>query len=144
LSRAAVAVNAPYAWNLGYTGKGIAVAVVDSGIGNVDDLKNASGAFRVVYAQDFIGGGTDDQWGHGTHVAGAIGGTGKRSSAPYCKNCIDTFKGIAPNVTFVNLHALNQNGVGTDSSVINAINAAIQLKTKYNIRVLNLSYLDPA
>src|SRR5438128_4636079 len=50
-----------------------------------------------------------------------------------------TFKGIAPNANIINLRALDQNGVGTDSSVIAAIDAAIRLKSKYNIRVINLS-----
>lgn len=54
-----------------------------------------------------------------------------------------TFRGIATNVNFVNLHALDMNGVGTDSTVINAINAAINLKSKYNIRVINLSLGRP-
>src|SRR5438128_7171260 len=50
-----------------------------------------------------------------------------------------TFKGIAPNANIINLRALDQNGAGTDSSVIAAIDTAIRLKSKYNIRVINLS-----
>jgi serine protease AprX len=47
--------------------------------------------------------------------------------------------GIASNVELINFHALGQTGQGTDSSVINAITKAIELKNQYNIRVLNLS-----
>ena len=73
-------------------------------------------------------------------MAGIIGGTGKDST---CSNCFVVIKGIAPNVTFINLRALDKNGQGSDSSVINAINKAIQLKSTYNIRVLNLSLGRP-
>src|SRR5207253_4542865 len=44
-----------------------------------------------------------------------------------------------PNAKNDNLRAVNQNGAGTDSSVIAAVNAAIKLRSKYNIRVMNLS-----
>ena len=54
-----------------------------------------------------------------------------------------TIRGIAPNVKIINFHALGQQGQGTDSSVINAINKAIQLKSQYNIRVMNLSLGRP-
>ena len=54
-----------------------------------------------------------------------------------------TFKGIAPNVQLINLRVLDRNGSGTDSSVIAAIDRAIQLKSKYNIRVINLSLGRP-
>src|SRR6201981_3760085 len=58
-------------------------------------------------------------------------------------NCFGVIRGIAPNVSLINLRALHKNGQGTDSSVINAINRAIQLKTTYNIRVLNVSVGRP-
>src|SRR5204862_5016643 len=47
--------------------------------------------------------------------------------------------GIAPNANIINLRVLDQNGVGSDSSVIAAIQTAISLKSTYNIRVINLS-----
>jgi serine protease AprX len=137
LSNAAPAVNAPYAWSFGYDGSGVGVAVVDSGISNHDDLKDAAGHNRILYQANFASdAGNADAYGHGTHIAGIIGGTGKDST---CSTCFAVMKGIAPNVTFVNLRALDKNGHGSDSSVINAINKAIQLKSTYNIRVLNLS-----
>jgi len=61
----------------GWSGQGVTVAVVDSGIGNADDLKDSLGKSRILYSQDFTGQGTDDQYGHGTHVAGIIGGTAR-------------------------------------------------------------------
>src|SRR5205807_507643 len=50
-----------------------------------------------------------------------------------------TFKGIAPGANIVNLRVLDENGSATDSQVIAAISQAINLKSKYNIRVINLS-----
>src|SRR5437763_1312377 len=46
---------------------------------------------------------------------------------------------MAPNASLLNLKVLDANGEGTDSDVIAAINRAIQLKSTYNIRVINLS-----
>src|SRR5215469_16126048 len=140
MNNAAVAVLANYAWNLGLDGTGIGVAVIDSGVHGVDDLKDAQGHNRILYNFDSLGGGPDDQYGHGTHVAGIIGGSGKDS---ICPNCDVTIRGIAPNVNIINFHALGQTGKGTDSSVINAINKAIALKNQYNIRVMNLSLGRP-
>src|SRR5207247_1493709 len=93
---------------------------------------------RVVYSQNFVPGTTDtsDLYGHGTHVAGIIAGAGWFSTG---YNFTHTFKGIAPNANIINLRVLDQNGAGTDSSVIAAIQTAINLKSTYNIRVISLS-----
>ncbi len=127
MNNAAVGVLANYAWNMGLDGTGIAVAVIDSGVHGADDLKDAQGHNRIIYNYDSLGGGSDDQYGHGTHVAGIIGGSGKDS---LCSNCDVTIRGIAPNVKILNFHALGQTGQGTDSSVIKAINQAISLKSQ--------------
>ncbi len=134
------ATNVPAAWNAGYNGAGIGVAVIDSGINDSHpDLWNSGETHsRVVYHQDFTGtpttnssGAQYDLYGHGTHVAGIIGGNGYLSSGSYI--------GVAPAVTLVDLRALDENGNGTDSSVIAAIQQAIALQNKYNIQVINLS-----
>jgi len=140
LDNADVAVNANIAFTYGWDGTGIGVAVLDSGIANHPDLKNSSGKLRIVYSQDFVGGGTDDHYGHGQAVAGIIGGNGASSVG---STYFHTFRGIAPNVNLLNLRVLDKNGRGTDSNVIAAIQKAIQLKTKYNIRVMNLSLGRP-
>ena len=143
LSNAAPAVNAFAAWQSGYTGAGIGVALIDSGISSHPDLNGGSwGSSRVVWNQSFVPGNAsgNDQYGHGTHIAGLIAGNGASSTgAQYSK----TFEGIAPKATLVNLRVLDQNGVGTDSEVIAAINTAISLKSKFNIRVINLSMGRP-
>lgn len=152
-------INAPAVWAKGYDGTGVGVAVVDSGINLVDDLSakpqgllgsllstvssTLSGAQgRIVYSASFVPGtsSTADQYGHGTHVAGLIAVNGKDSSGSRYSR---TFSGVAPNANLIDLRALDANGAGTDSSVIEAIQAAIQLKNTYNIRVLNLSLGRP-
>jgi serine protease AprX len=75
------AVNAPAAWAQGLNGTGIGVAVIDSGIIDIPDLHGQSNL--VVFSQNFVGGtsgSSNDQYGHGSHVAGIIAGTGKNSS----------------------------------------------------------------
>src|SRR5437016_8669331 len=137
-------VNAPWAWQqLNLDGTGVGVAVIDSGVYPVGDLywyDAVTGTYgsRDVYSHRFVPGTNDtsDYYCHGTHVAGIIAGAGWFSFGSHFSH---TFQGIAPNAKIINLRALDQNGVGTDSSVIAAINAAIKLKSKYNIRVINLS-----
>jgi serine protease AprX len=134
------AANVSAAWSAGYDGTGIGVAVIDSGVNDshADLLDSTESHSRVVYHQDFTGTATSnisgaqyDLYGHGTHVAGIIGGNGYLSAG--------RFAGVAPNVNFVDLRALDANGSGSDSSVIAAIQQAIALKDTYNIRVINLS-----
>ena len=137
------AVIAPYAWSLGWTGKGIGVAVIDSGITAGKDFSISSGTgTRIVYSQNFVPGqtGTTDLYGHGTHVAGILSGNGADSKGKGFKK---TFMGIADSANLVNLRVLDQNGNGKDSTVIAAIEKAIALKSKYNIRVINLSLGRP-
>ncbi len=52
-------------------------------------------------------------------------------------------KGIAPNANLLDLRVLDKNGASTDSEVIAAIQQAVQLKSKYNVRVINLSLGRP-
>src|SRR5215467_4582125 len=133
-------IGANSAWNSGFTGAGIGVAVIDSGINdNHPDLWDGAHTHsRVVYHQDFTGtattnvnGANYDLYGHGTHVAGIIGGNGYLSGGQY--------QGVAPGVNLIDLRALDANGAGSDSTVIAAIEQAIALQGTYNIRVINLS-----
>jgi len=126
-----------------FNGAGVGVAVIDSGIAVHPDLTNANGVSRVVYSQSFVAGDTttSDKFGHGTHVAGLIGGNG--SSSGTANGYAATYPGVAPNVNFINLRVLDQNGSGTDSGVIAAIEEAITLQSTYNIRVINMSLGRP-
>ncbi len=153
-------INAPQVWSKGFNGTGIGVAVIDSGINSVDDLSFVKGVRsvpppplpgvaaapvptnRVVYSQSFLPSPYDatDQFGHGTHVAGLIAGNGTDSTGPAFYR---TFSGSAPNANLINLRVLDENGNGTDSAVIAAIQTAISLQSTYNIRVINLSLGRP-
>ncbi|MGB6775338.1 MAG: S8 family peptidase [Terriglobales bacterium] len=127
----------------GFDGTGVGVAVIDSGIAAHPDLNNASGTSRVVYSQSFVllDSTTSDKFGHGTHVAGLVGGSGASSGT--ANGYAATYAGMAPNVNLINLRVLDQNGLGTDSQVIAAIEEAITLKNTYNIRVINMSLGRP-
>src|SRR5581483_10541185 len=107
-----------------YDGTGIGVAVIDSGVTVSSDLQTTAGKSRVVYARSFVPGdsNTADAYGHGTMVAGLIGGNGAQSSATSPSYII---RGIARNVNLISLRVLDQNGSATDSTVIAAIQQAI-------------------
>ena len=144
-------INAPAVWNMGIFGTNVSVAVIDSGITSLPDLNTNGpnttlyykGPSRIVYSQSFVPSAPNDatdHFGHGTHVAGLIAGNGSASSG---KNNFRTFYGIAPNASLVNLRVLDNNGQGTDSAVIAAIEQAIALKNVYNIKIINLSLGRP-
>jgi serine protease AprX len=137
---AAPAVNASAAWQSNYTGSGIGVALIDSGVNLHPDLLTTGllPLSRVVYNQSFIPGDSSpaDAYGHGMHIAGLIAGSGLSSTGPFFSQ---TFRGIAPGAQIVNLRVLDAKGSATDSTVIAALNQAVALKSRYNIRVINLS-----
>ena len=145
---APTAVNANLAWAGGFDASTVGVAVIDSGINSKHpDLSTGmlfqSGATsRVVYEQSFVSGdsSTADSFGHGTHVAGLIAGNGASSTGAIFTS---TIRGIGSNIRLINLRVLDANGGGSDSAVIAAIQQAIALKSKYNIRVINLSLGRP-
>lgn len=147
LTDAAIGTSVARSLGLGKWGMGIGVAVIDSGINDGHyDLRNTYTQSRVVYHQDFTGTSVYDPfghvvydtYGHGTHVAGILAGDGTDDGGQGS----DT-TGIAYGVSLIDLRVLDQNGVGTDSAVIAAIQRAIALKSVYNIRVINLSLGRP-
>lgn len=131
-------VGADLAMQYGFDGTGIGIAIVDSGINPSFDLTYLSNSrkSRIVYTQNFSDPHGGDKYGHGTHVAGIAGGNGSNST---CAGCTATFRGIASNANLIDLRVLDQFGKGTDSTVIAAIQRAIQIRSQYNIRVINLS-----
>jgi serine protease AprX len=86
---------------------------------------------------DFTGGDGVDRFGHGTHVAALIAGQAGRTA--------DTrmYRGVAPGAYLLNLRVLGNDGSGTASDVIEAIDWSIDHRDEYNIRVINLSLGAP-
>ncbi len=121
-------IHADFAHRAGYVGTGIGVAVMDTGI-----IKHKDFDHRILVFRDFCGQRKypyDDN-GHGTHVAGIIGGSGFASRGRYI--------GIAPGCNFIVLKALDRYGNGNTKEVLEATEWMIQNKERYNIRILNIS-----
>ncbi len=127
-------VGADKVWNEApyRQGQGVAVAVVDSGIAWHDDLWSENWDARIVggvnYADDWY---VDDLNGHGTHVAGIIGGNGYMSDGAYM--------GVAPQVNLVDVKVLNDSGLGYLSDVVAGLQWINDNRQVYNIRVVNVS-----
>jgi serine protease AprX len=118
----------------GYKGAGIGVAVIDSGI-----APHSAIGSRVVARVNFVAnepGVTGDPFGHGTHVAGMIGGVNTKVTSAYTG-------GSAPAVRFIDVRVLGRTGMGYTSDVLAGIEWAIANKAKYGIRVINLSLGHP-
>jgi serine protease AprX len=115
-------------------GKGVGVAVVDSGIASHSALTG-----KVVASVNFASGesGATDAFGHGTHIAGIIAGSISYGPTSLYKN------GIAPGAHLVNVRVLNRVGVGYTSDVIAGIQWVVANRVKYSIRVMNLSLGHP-
>ena len=127
--------------DLGITGKGVTVAVLDSGaiLGGEhgDGLRYDSNGNKRFFAKyDSIQGVqtrwlNDDTNGHGSHVTGIIASSVK---APNGKS-----NGIAPDVYLLSVKAFDQNGQSSYSKVLDGLNWIYHHRDYYNIRVLNLS-----
>ena len=94
-------------------------------------------AKKVVASVSFVSGdaSADDDFGHGTHVAGIIAGSG--SPALPVTNLYTG--GIAPGAQLINIRVLGSDGSGLTSDVIAGIDWAVAHRADYNIRVINLS-----
>ena len=119
------------------TGSGIGVAVIDSGIAD-----HAALGGRVVARVNLVSeepGVSGDPFGHGTHIAGIIGGSttaATRVTSAYAG-------GSAPGVHFVDVRVLASNGAGYTSDVIAGIDWTIANAQRYGVRIINLSLGHP-
>ena len=157
LDKGPESVGAYAALAAGYSGSGIGVAVIDSGISytncdyGVDCAPQTRYATNISFVTDLNGSRTapedgQDYFGHGTHVASILAGYGTFSTG-----FVNQWKiypwywvhGVAPGVHVISERVLDSTGAGTDSSVIAAIDWAISNKSQYNIRVINLSLGRP-
>ncbi len=100
-------IGAPQAWQAGLDGTGVTVAVLDTGI----DTTHPDLADRVTESVNFSAAkDAIDHFGHGTHVASTIAGSGAASDGRY--------KGVAPGAKLLNGKVLDDTGSGPDSDVI--------------------------
>ena len=111
-----------------YTGKGIGVAILDTGIFPHIDFGR-----RILAFYDFTEGksGPYDDNGHGTHVSGILGGDGTASQGRY--------KGAAPGCGIVALKVLDRFGNGSREDVLQAFQWIEDFGKIYNIRIVNIS-----
>jgi serine protease AprX len=133
-------IKADKLWDRGFTGTGIGVAVIDSGIaGDLVDFKGGDGRSRVVANVVTAPGAqkAGDGLGHGTHVAGIIAGNSFNRDPR--DPLYGDYVGVAPDVNLIAVKASDEVGNSTVLDVINGIQFVVDHKDQFNIRVLNLS-----
>lgn len=128
----------------GYTGKGVTIAFLDTGIYPHADFTKPKN--RIIAFHDIVNGKKNpyDDNGHGTHVAGDAAGSGYMSSGKY--------KGVAPEANIVSVKVLDSRGSGSTSDILTGMQWILDNKDKYKIRIVSLSigetpslppFLDP-
>ena len=133
----------PYVWTsqaantwrqTGNTGSGVGIAVLDTGVSDVQDLQG-----RVMHGPDLSGEGanTVDSFGHGTVMAGIAAGDGAASGS-------HPRTGVAPGATVVAVKLAGANGASDVSTVLAGLSWVGAFRDTYNIRVLNLSWGVPS
>lgn len=128
LDVASPAVQAPPLWEAGLTGRGIVVAVIDTGVYDHPDLSG-----RIVAFKDLVNHKAKpyDDNGHGTHVAGDIASNGSQSGSRY--------RGPAFEAGLVGVKVLDSEGSGRLSGVIEGVQWCVDNRERLGIRVLNMS-----
>jgi serine protease AprX len=133
-------IRADSEWAAGVTGQGVTVALLDTGIANVPDL---AGRVLPVHndlnllnptspCENLTGESTcDDNYGHGTFIAGLIAGNGASSNGAW--------SGVAPNANLLSVKVAGADGSADVSTVLAGIQWVVSFKDRYGIKVLNLS-----
>jgi subtilase family protein len=117
-------IRAPAAWRAGYTGKGVLVAVLDSGVdATIPDL-----AGRIASQKNFTGEPGGDKAGHGTFVASEIASVNQ------------TYRGVAPDAKLAIGKVCTNDGFCPESAVLDALNWAA---AEQHAKVVNMSFGAP-
>jgi serine protease AprX len=113
---------------MGDTGQGVTVAVLDTGIDNLPDF-----AGRLLGGVDLTNTNNpyQDDYGHGTFVAGLIAGNGASSNGQY--------SGEAPGADLVSIKVAGADGTTHLGTVISGLQWAVDHRSSYGIKVLNIS-----
>jgi serine protease AprX len=132
------ALGADRVWQAGTKGQGVTVAVIDTGVSASPDLSG-----RMVSVSDGLLSPTtpcknlsgeatcQDTYGHGTFVGGVIAGDGTAGNGAH--------SGVAPRANLLSVKVAGADGSTDVSNVLAAIQWVVSYRSKYAIRVLNLS-----
>jgi serine protease AprX len=116
----------------GATGQGVTVALIDTGVTEVGDLRGRLVRVGNDTCQNLSGeAGCDDGYGHGTFMAGLIAGSGAGSGGRYA--------GVAPGARVLSVKIAGRDGSADVSKLLAALQWVVSYKDRYRIKVLNLS-----
>ena len=132
-------------WNQGITGKGVDVALIDSGVSPVQGLTTPGKIINgpdLSFESQFDNLRYLDTFGHGTHMAGLIAGRDDAVQAGRENSDNTNFMGIAPDARILSVKVATSKGTTDVSQVLAAIDWVVQHRNDngMNIRVLNLSF----
>ncbi|MGW7707859.1 S8 family peptidase [Streptomyces sp. NPDC054771] len=124
LDKSVPQIGTPAAWKAGYTGKGVKIAVLDTGV----DATHPDLQGRILDAKNFTASpDTKDRVGHGTHVSSIAAGSGAKSGGK--------FKGVAPDAKLLEGKVLDDDGFGDDSGIL----AGMEWAVAQGADIINLS-----
>ena len=128
VNRVKKAIHCKDAYAIGLTGKGVGVAVLDTGVFPHKDFEG-----RITGFADMVNrrAGPYDDCGHGSHICGIIGGSGCVSDGRY--------QGMAPGCNLIAVKVLDRLGSGYASDVLAGIAWVLEQKERLGIRILNIS-----
>jgi subtilisin family serine protease len=141
-------------WDYGYTGEGISIAIIDTGIdplhvglNDFDDDPTTNDPKVVAFYDALDDSGDDgsgetepyDDQGHGSHCAGISAGTGAVDENPVGGDGSKPYRGVAPDAWLVGVKVLDSGGSGSFAEVMRGMEWTIDNKIKYNIRAASMS-----
>ena len=141
-------------WDFGYTGEGISIAIIDTGIdplhvglNDFDDDPTTNDPKVIAFYDALDDSGDDgsgetepyDDQGHGSHCAGISAGTGAVDENPIGGDNSKPYRGVAPGAWLVGVKVLDGGGSGSFEEVMRGMEWTIDNKIKYNIRAASMS-----